>query len=55
MDVRAELDVDRQEAGVAGPRLRRAAYDIPLYTGDVTGLGFTRVLEAARQHYLAQR
>lgn len=28
----------------------RAAYDIPLYTGDVTGLGFTRVLEAARQH-----
>jgi GDPmannose 4,6-dehydratase len=28
----------------------RAAYDIPLYTGDVTGLGFTRILEAARQH-----
>lgn len=27
----------------------RAAYDIPLYTGDVTGLGFTRILEAARQ------
>ncbi len=27
----------------------RAAYDIPLYTGDVTGLGFTRVLEACRQ------
>lgn len=28
----------------------RAAYEIPLYTGDVTGLGFTRVLEAAKQH-----
>lgn len=28
----------------------RAAYDIPLYTGDATGLGFTRILEAARQH-----
>jgi len=28
----------------------RAAYDIPLYTGDVTGLGFTRILEAAKQH-----
>ncbi len=28
----------------------RAAYDIPLYTGDVTGLGFTRILEACRQH-----
>lgn len=28
----------------------RAAYDIPLYTGDVTGLGFTRVLEASKQH-----
>lgn len=28
----------------------RAAYDIPLYTGDVTGLGFTRLLEACRQH-----
>lgn len=28
----------------------RAAYDIPLYTGDVTGLGFTRILEAARKH-----
>jgi GDPmannose 4,6-dehydratase len=28
----------------------RAAYEIPLYTGDVTGLGFTRILEAARQH-----
>lgn len=28
----------------------RAAYDIPLYTGDVTGLGFTRILEAVRQH-----
>jgi GDPmannose 4,6-dehydratase len=27
----------------------RAAYEIPLYTGDVTGLGFTRILEAARQ------
>ena len=27
----------------------RAAYDIPLYTGDVTGLGFTRILEACRQ------
>jgi len=26
----------------------RAAYDIPLYTGDVTGLGFTRILEAAK-------
>jgi GDPmannose 4,6-dehydratase len=28
----------------------RAAYDIPEYTGDVTGLGFTRILEAAKQH-----
>lgn len=28
----------------------RAAYDIPLYTGDATGLGFTRLLEAARKH-----
>lgn len=28
----------------------RAAYEIPLYTGDVTGLGFTRILEAAKQH-----
>lgn len=28
----------------------RAAYDIPLYTGDVTGLGFTRLLEACRKH-----
>ena len=28
----------------------RAAYDIPLYTGDVTGLGFTRIVEACRQH-----
>ncbi len=28
----------------------RAAYDIPLYTGDATGLGFTRILEAARKH-----
>lgn len=28
----------------------RASYDIPLYTGDVTGLGFTRILEACRQH-----
>lgn len=28
----------------------RAAYDIPEYTGDVTGLGFCRVLEAAKQH-----
>ena len=27
----------------------RASYDIPLYTGDVTGLGFARILEAARQ------
>lgn len=27
----------------------RASYDIPLYTGDVTGLGFARVLEACRQ------
>ena len=27
----------------------RASYDIPLYTGDVTGLGFTRILEACRQ------
>lgn len=26
----------------------RAAYDIPLYTGDVTGLGFTRILEACK-------
>lgn len=28
----------------------RAAYDIPLYTGDATGLGFTRILEAARKN-----
>lgn len=28
----------------------RASYDIPEYTGDVTGLGFTRILEAVRQH-----
>ena len=28
----------------------RAAYEIPLYTGDVTGLGFTRIVEACRQH-----
>lgn len=28
----------------------RASYDIPLYTGDVTGLGFARILEACRQH-----
>ncbi len=28
----------------------RAAYDIPLYTGDATGLGFTRILEAARKY-----
>lgn len=28
----------------------RASYDIPLYTEDVTGLGFGRILEAARQH-----
>jgi len=28
----------------------RASYDIPEYTGDVTGLGFTRILEACRQH-----
>lgn len=28
----------------------RASYDIPLYTGDVTGLGFARLLEACRQH-----
>lgn len=28
----------------------RAAYDIAEYTGDVTGLGFCRVLEAAKQH-----
>ena len=27
----------------------RASYDIPLYTGDVTGLGFARILEACRQ------
>ena len=27
----------------------RASYEIPLYTGDVTGLGFTRILEACRQ------
>jgi len=28
----------------------RASYDIPEYTGDVTGLGFIRILEACRQH-----
>jgi len=28
----------------------RASYDIPLYTGDVTGLGFARILEACRMH-----
>lgn len=28
----------------------RASYDIPEYTGDVTGLGFTRILEACRRH-----
>ncbi len=28
----------------------RASYDIPLYTEDVTGLGFGRILEACRQH-----
>lgn len=28
----------------------KAAYDIPLYTGEATGLGFTRILEAARKH-----
>jgi len=28
----------------------RASYDIPLYTGDATGLGITRILEACRQH-----
>ncbi len=28
----------------------RASYDIPLYTGDITGLGFARILEACRQH-----
>ncbi len=28
----------------------RAAYEIPEYTGDVTGLGFTRILEACRRH-----
>lgn len=28
----------------------RASYDIPEYTGDVTGLGFTRILEACRIH-----
>jgi len=27
----------------------RASYDIPLYTADVTGLGFARILEACRQ------
>ena len=27
----------------------RASYEIPLYTGDVTGLGFARILEACRQ------
>lgn len=27
----------------------RVSYDIPQYTGDVTGLGFTRILEACRQ------
>jgi len=28
----------------------RASYDIPLYTEDVTGLGFGRILEAVRMH-----
>lgn len=28
----------------------RASYDVALYTGDVTGLGFARILEACRQH-----
>lgn len=28
----------------------RASYDIPLYTEDVTGLGFGRILEACRMH-----
>lgn len=28
----------------------RASYDIPLYTSDITGLGFARLLEACRQH-----
>lgn len=28
----------------------RAAYDIPEYTGDVTGLGYCRILEASRRH-----
>lgn len=28
----------------------RASYDIPEYTGDVTGLGFARILEACRLH-----
>jgi len=28
----------------------RASYEIAEYTGDITGLGFTRVLEACRQH-----
>ncbi len=28
----------------------RASYDIPLYTEDITGLGFGRILEAARTH-----
>src|SRR3972149_11037382 len=28
----------------------RASYDIPLYTGDITGLGFARLLEACRQY-----
>jgi len=30
----------------------RASYDIPLYTGDATGLGFARILEACRQFVL---
>lgn len=28
----------------------RASYEIPEYTGDVTGMGFTRILEAVRIH-----
>lgn len=28
----------------------RASYDIPLYTADATGLGFARIMEAARKH-----
>lgn len=28
----------------------RASYEIAEYTGDITGLGFTRIIEACRQH-----